>query len=128
MNQNSLLIAAIVFTHWLDMLFTVLYIKKIEKKTTTAYAAELNYHRWFMQKFGVVKGALISTPISSIFLGVATYVVIQYYQGYSAAVFLFGLISGVAYVNYISWANYEQTMAELKRGKKSAKSRYSAKK
>ncbi len=42
--------------HLLDMLFTMLLIKKVSKTKTNAYELELNYHKHFFKKFGIVKG------------------------------------------------------------------------
>ena len=53
-----------LFFHFIDMLFTVLFIDYKSKKFKDAWKIEYNYHRYFMKKFGTWQGGLLSFAIS----------------------------------------------------------------
>ena len=60
----ALVLFMILFSHVLDILFTVLLIRKGRADYENPEEIEMNYHRWFFKKFGLLKGSLMSGAIS----------------------------------------------------------------
>ena len=93
----------LILFHILDMVFTMLLIKKASKKYKNAEDVELNYHRFFFKKVGIVKGGLISMLISLpvvILLGIWAYNINP-----TALYIIIGIQFGIAYINYMSWTH-----------------------
>lgn len=100
-------LSIIVFFHLLDILFTVLYIGKAKKEFKKAEELELNYHRWFFKKFGLIKGAFISMSISIPVIIILT-LLANKYDGYCSIYLIMGMQIAIAYVNYMSWINFDK--------------------
>lgn len=104
------LLLVIVF-HILDIFFTIKIILKLNKKYSNATNIELNYHKFFLNKFGIIKGAFISGTISLSFL----IILIILFQKDS---FMLGIIIGIvfmpAYANYLTYINYDRLKLKKK--------------
>lgn len=100
------------------MLFTVLYIKKAKKIYKNSEELEINYHKYFMKKFGLHKGAVISAMISTTYLIIVCYILTIFNK--EILLFILGMSFTMAYVNYISWISYDEIRKKLQY-KKNAK-------
>jgi hypothetical protein len=88
------------------MLFTVLIISKLKKTDPKAEEREVNYHRFFFKKFGVVKGGLISFCIS--LPAVLTIGFLAWNFDQRIFFTCLGMTLAVAYVNFITWAGLQK--------------------
>lgn len=114
------LLGVYLLGHVLDMIFTVLYIKKAKEAIPDAETLEVNYHRYFMKKFGIVKGAIISCMISLAII-TSVYLFIYSRTWLSAITFIIGVQWGVVYVNFISVFNMHDIIKKAKKLREYAK-------
>lgn len=102
------LMAGILILHFFDGLFTLLILLKIKAKN--AYETENNFiHRFFMKKFGIVKGILISFLISFFIIGSFAYIL----RNDSGGFVLLGINFAFAYNNFLTWRRWD--LVELER-------------
>ena len=59
----------IIILHALDIMFTVHFINKASKKYQNPEEIEINFHKYFIKKFGMKIGINISFTISACILG-----------------------------------------------------------
>lgn len=113
MNE-ILVMCLVIFFHWMDMLFTVLYIKKLDKHFNNAWEVEVNYHRLLFKRFGLVKGAAISICISTALLSL----MMLYIGTPEMNMAILGMCFMIAYVNFASWFNFEEAVEWRKNNEK----------
>jgi 4-hydroxybenzoate polyprenyltransferase len=92
------------------MFFTVLLIRKNRKKFVNAEELELNYHRFFMKRYGLIKGAFLSVIIST-----TAFYVLLLVSGERMVWFIFGACSVMAYINGIQYFMYDSVDKRLVR-------------
>jgi len=97
MNELILIIPIFIVLHFLDALFTVLGLIKESKRVNNPEDYELNYHRYFFKKFGIIKGTIISIPISTI-----TIIVIIIIVAYISDIKLCYVIIGMQWMAFCS--------------------------
>lgn len=64
-TPSAVIYFLVLLFHWTDMLFTVLMLQKLKTKFVNTETFEINYHRFFFKKFGLIKGGIISCSIST---------------------------------------------------------------
>lgn len=108
-----LLLGGVLFFHILDMTFTMLLITKIKKYHHNAEQVEQNYHKFFFKKYGIFKGGLISMIMISLPVMTISTIGLYFWSKTPGVTFLMGMNFAMAYQNYISWINYEDTRAKV---------------
>jgi len=115
MKEQYVLMIAVVAFHWLDMLFTMLLVKKHSKHMENPEIIELNYHQWFFKKFGIFKGGLISLfCVSTPFIIIITYLA-NLFLGLKIIYVILGMMYMVAYINFNSWIQFDDLQKKAKR-------------
>jgi len=102
-NEILFLSIGIIFFHILEMLFTVLYLNLISKKYKKWYSYELNFHRIFLKKYGLIKGALISVTISTFIFILLIYFSMKMLNSVNFLYFIFGMSFMMCYINYTNY-------------------------
>ena len=104
MKELIWLIIILAILYVVDGVFTVLIILKMKKDYKNPEDSEMNYHRWFFKKFGVVKGALISFPIGLCVFIIALIALYSYEPKISFI--LLGMVITTAYINLNGYILY----------------------
>jgi len=111
---NYGILGYVILMHILDMFFTYKMIKKLGDRYENPELIEMNYHRYFMQKFGLKKGAIISVGFISLpILIIVTLIAQIYYFNIRWDMFIAGMTTTMAYVNYMSWVNDDEIKKNL---------------
>jgi len=111
---NYWIMAYIILMHFLDMFFTYKMIKIEKKKLENAEIYELNFHRKFMEKFGLEKGVIISFLFFSLpaIILLTTFPMFFYPESH-LDIFIAGIITTMAYVNYMSVLSVDELKQKL---------------
>lgn len=92
--------------HFLDALFTILFFRKMSKKYDGVAEQEHNYHRFFMKRFGLVRGSIISFTLSLMAILLILYYEFTYVDA-KFSYFLLGMVFMPAWSNYLTWVRYD---------------------
>ena len=100
-----------IMFHWMDIFFTYKLINLGREKYENPEELEYNYYKWFMKKFGLEKGVIISGIIStSIALPI---MVLAYWYYIPLAYFAVGMCFTMAYVNYVTYVSQDDLDKKL---------------
>ena len=107
MDFDSLqMIIIICFCYTADIFFTGLYMYRLNKIDPNAINREINFHRHFMHRFGIVKGISISYLIGLIFLIATCYWVSTLYSDF--LLLFLGISLVPAYTNLQANLNFNR--------------------
>jgi hypothetical protein len=118
LNEYWALYILLILGHLTDMIYTVLYIRLSSKYIEKSNDLELNFHSYFFKKFGLIKGACISSTISLSILSLCYYLLIIPHWNKMLVGFLCGFQWGIGYVNFRSYYSAEDIYKNLKLKKK----------
>lgn len=103
------------FFHATDMAFTIGLIRKCEGVYENPEESEINFHKYFFKKFGLIKGSRISMSISIpliMIIGSFAFFFSDFIAG-----FVLAMIFMVAYLNFVFYITYDDIGKKLKRKK-----------
>jgi hypothetical protein len=112
----SLLLLLAAFLHATDIFCTLQLIKKNATVFVNPEELEMNYHKFFLKKFGLHKGVLISMTISLIVIIIAITTLFITNNFYSIT-FILGMLTMIAFVNYMSLMQHDSIVKKLIRKK-----------
>lgn len=100
-----------IISHLIDIYFTYKLIIKAKDYYKNPEELEYNYHRWFMKKFGIKKGTIISGTISTLISSVL--IIFSHYYYYPFSFFIVGMLFTVGYINYIHYFSQDDLEKKL---------------